>query len=238
MLFSEVLQIAKEILFPRFCVGCRRSGSLLCEACWSKVQFVYDLTCPVCQHPSIGGLTHPRCRSAWGMDGLYCVAYYRGPVRSLVRQLKYAGATVTEELIEQLMVYYFTLQQAGLSPAVITAVPMDYKSRKARGFNQAEVIAEVLSRQTGYPYISGVLERKSQSVSQTKLSRAERQINMRGAFGINKEIVEAASVDSLKNSAFIVVDDVFTTGATLREAAKVLKRSGAKRVVGFTLAQD
>jgi ComF family protein len=221
----------KNILFPKLCVGCRKSGTLLCDNCWPKIEFVYAPICPVCRGQSVAGLTHPGCQAPQGLDGLICLAYYRGPVKSLVRQLKYQGATVTQELVAQLLSAYLDHQEIFLPPGIVVPIPLHPSALNKRGFNQAEVIANVMTRQLQLPIITTVLSRVKNTASQTKLTKEQRQINMRGAFALDTS-------ESVKGATFIVVDDVFTTGATLREAAKVLKRAGAAKVFGFTLAQD
>lgn len=230
---QSLIKSLAGLLFPKFCVGCKNPGGLLCEHCLLKVQFIYEQCCPACQHPSIGGLTHPRCKSPWGVDGLASIAYYRGPIRTLIRQLKYTGATVTSELIEQLIVEYQKHETIILPPAIITAIPLDKQTLKSRGFNQSEIVAQILSQKIGYPYVPSILQRQRKVVSQTKLSKDERRQNMQDAFSLAPDVVH-----TIKSSTIIVVDDVFTTGATLREAAKVLKRAGAAQVYGFTFAQD
>ncbi len=172
------------------------------------------------------------------MDGLVSITYYRGPIRSLIRQLKYAGATVITELIEQLLVAYQGHETITLPPGLITAIPLDARTRRSRGFNQSEIMAQILSRQLRYPYIPNILERQRKVVSQTKLSKQERRQNMQHAIKLSEEATQGLAECFAQNTPIIVVDDVYTTGATLREAAKVLKRSGAWRVYGFTLAQD
>src|SRR5690606_3014142 len=114
------------------------------------------------------------------------------------------------------------------------AIPLDTQSKRERGFNQSDFIARALSRQLGYPYIPNILERHRKVISQTKLSKDERRLNMQGAFKAAGGVAELKE----KGVPIIIVDDVYTTGATLREAAKVLKRSGVTQVYGFTLAQD
>ncbi len=221
----------KDLLFPKLCVGCKKSGTLLCDECQLKVQYIYAQVCPVCRGESIGGRTHPGCQTKWGIDGLISLAYYRGPVRNLIRQLKYHGATVTQELITQLIRTYSQHESLYLPPAIITSIPLFSTNQNHRGFNQADVIAQALSTSTHYPFVPDILKRSKNTPSQTKLTKLQRQQNMLGAFQINTS-------ENIKNATFIVVDDVFTTGATLREAAKTLKHSGASNVYGFTVAQD
>jgi competence protein ComFC len=195
---------------------------------------MYEQICPVCQHPSIGGLTHPSCRTSWGIDGVVTLARYRGPVRPLVRQLKYGGATVVAQLVSPLVHYYKQHETLTLPPGIITGVPLHTHAYKRRGFNQADVIAQELGQATQYPVVTPILQRARDTATQTKLSKEERQRNLHNAFTLHPSVAKS----ELKGVTIILVDDVITTGATLREAAKVLKRAGVARVYGFTLAHD
>jgi ComF family protein len=230
-MFAQAIASLKEALFPKYCVGCRRIGSLMCTDCWAKVQFSYAPICPVCSEHSIGGQTHAGCRSAWGLDGLQSLTYYRGPIKRLVRQLKYQGATVHRELITAILYRYLEHESLMVPPAIIVPIPLNAKTLGKRGFNQSAIIADVLADQMGLPSLSDVLTRTRLTPSQTALSRDERRSNVAGAFALGEG-------QAVRGASFIVVDDVFTTGATMHEATKVLKRHGAKTVWGFVLAQD
>lgn len=232
-MFSEAIQSIKEILFPRQCLGCKKLGTLLCADCYPNVPFLYEQICPICQHPSISGLTHPRCQSPWAIDGVVSLTKYRGISRALVKQIKYRGATVVTEIIPDLIATYQQHEPLHLPPAIITPIPLHPKTLNQRGFNQSALIAQQLSQATHFPYIENVLIRQRHTKSQTTFSKSDRLTNVKDAFAlgdINKK--------DLRGASFILVDDVFTTGATLREAAKVLKRSGAAKVYGFAIAHD
>src|SRR5690606_32803582 len=218
-------------------VGCKTPGSLLCQKCWPQVQFMYEQSCPICLHSSIAGRTHPLCRSTWGIDGVTTISRYRGPTRSMIRQLKYSGARVVGELTGQLISRYQENEELLLPPSIITPIPLHSKTFKSRGYNQAEIIAQELSQATGFPLIPDLLVRAHMTASQTKLSKEERRKNIKGVFEINAQYYPKSD-QALKGSSVILVDDVFTTGSTLREAAKILKKAGISEVYGFTLAHD
>ncbi len=78
-----------DLLFPKRCVGCGKFGTYLCQKCFLKIEFVENPDCPICQRQAIGGKTHPKCFSRWGLDGLVVATRYRGPVKAAVRKLKY-----------------------------------------------------------------------------------------------------------------------------------------------------
>jgi len=113
--------------------------------------------------------------------------------------------------------------------AVITYVPMYKKREKQRGFNQAKLIAEKIGKNINRPVID-LLEKVRDNPSQVGLGLQERQENVRGVFSI-------AKMTEVEHSSILLVDDVYTTGATMKECTKVLKRAEMKNVWGFTLAR-
>lgn len=225
-----------ELLFPRRCVGCGRQGELLCGACWLKVDFLYDQTCVECGRAAVGGVTHPGCRRPGGLDGLWCLARYRGPMRLIVRGLKYSYLTVISDLIEQLILYYIERETMYLPAAVLMPAPVHRQVLRKRGYNQAEVIAEELARVWGLPILRDVVVKTRANVSQTRLNRQQRKLNVKGVFDWGIDLEEAGKL--LAGQKVIVVDDVVTTGATMSEMAGLLKKSGVSEVWGFALCRD
>ncbi len=112
----------------------------------------------------------------------------------------------------------------------IVPVPLDSGRLRERGYNQAELIARPLARMLGIPFRSYLLVRTHPRPNKLRLTRRERWETVRGAYATHKE----AEVDKLR---ILLVDDVFTTGATLDACSKALRRAGAIRVVGLTVAR-
>ena len=113
----------------------------------------------------------------------------------------------------------------------ILAVPTDPRKLGERGFGHAELLAQTLALQTGLPFFTGGLRHTRRIPDQTRLTGRQRMLNLKGAFAVpHPEALEGMSV--------IVVDDVTTTGATLREAARALTLAGAKSVVGAVVAAN
>lgn len=110
----------------------------------------------------------------------------------------------------------------------IIPVPLHLSRKRERGYNQSKILAEEISKTVSVPVTKKVLIRKKKTKDQTHLSPEERERNVRGAF-----VVRANSV--LQGKKVILVDDVMTTGATLKECARVIKEAGAREVVGVTL---
>ena len=112
----------------------------------------------------------------------------------------------------------------------VVPVPLDRGRRRERGYNQADLIARPLARLLGIPFRSNLLVRTRPRPNQLRLTRRERWETVRGAYAIH----QSAQVDKLR---VLLVDDVFTTGATLEACSRALKRAGAARVVGLTVAR-
>ena len=155
------------------------------------------------------------------LDGLISVWDYEGLIKELIHMIKYQGVT---DIIKELM----SLIDIKVYYQYITYVPMYLKREKRRGFNQSEIIAKELAKKSKARLLS-LLEKVFDTKSQTELTKERRSQNLKDSFAVNKNIKEIEQV--------LLVDDFFTTGATMRECCKVLKKAGIEKVWGFTLAR-
>jgi len=112
----------------------------------------------------------------------------------------------------------------------VVAVPLHPKKLKKRGFNQAKLIANILAERKGMEFMEGSLVKIKNTPPQTSLMAGERERNVKGTFGIKK-------ADRIAGKTVLLMDDVYTTGSTLRECSAVLKKAGAREVRALTLAQ-
>jgi competence protein ComFC len=225
-----------DFLFPKYCVCCKTFGSYLCATCFSLVSFTETGFCVVCQKAAIGGMTHPVCRNSRTIDGVFSSLVYTGVVKKLISQFKYRPyltqlkGTLTdffyEGLIQKELFYSLTQEQSLLVP-----IPLHKLKLRKRGYNQAKLLAEGLSRKLDIP-VQDLLERIKNTKTQVGLSQQERAENIRGAFALSETYV--TKMKNIKN--IFLVDDVATSGATLQEAAKILKKAGVGTVWGITLA--
>lgn len=232
------MSLILDILFPKRCVGCKKLDTYFCQDCVSNI-LQTDLVCPRCEKLAVGGQTHPICKKRFGLDGLWSLGIYQGPLRGAIKQLKYKKVQgLTETLVNITLEYWvkyqpFVLDQIkkdrGVGWAVIP-VPLHWWRANSRGFNQSSLIGQTLSKKLGLAYCDG-LKRIRYTKPQVKLKGFDRHQNIRGAFEIstNSELRTTNSV--------LLIDDVWTTGSTLRECAYVLKRNGAKKVWAITLAR-
>jgi len=184
-------------------------------------------------------MTHPRCQTKYTIDGLTSFYHYNGVIKDAIKKIKYSYAfDIANELVNIIPTSSFFifshLRTKNHEPRTCCMVPIPlHQSRyNFRGFNQAEIIANALGKRLNIPVNSHVLFRSQKTVPQVEMNdRDKRLANMKNVFSIHNSSFE------VRNSAIILVDDVFTTGATLRSAASVLKHNGVKFVWGVTIAQ-
>ena len=227
-----------DIFFPKLCVGCGKWGSYFCPKCVGNI-LQGDLVCPNCERPAIGGAVHPLCRGRWKLDGLWSLGIYQGSLREAIKQLKYGRVRgLAETLVDILVEYWakfqpFVLDQIKKNRGVgwvVIPVPLHWWRSNDRGFNQSSLIGQILSKKLGLYYCDG-LKRIRYTKSQIKLKGQQRKQNIFNAFAISPNIL----ISKFPN--ILLLDDVWTTGSTLRECCYVLKRNGAKKVWAITLAR-
>lgn len=226
-----------DILFPKKCVGCKKFGEYVCPTCFSKLSLALFPKCLVCSKPSFDSMTHPRCIGIYVIDGYFAALSYKGIVKRLLYQFKYSpfladlqtvlGDLLYEQLIQDELFHTILQQQPILVP-----IPLSKAKLRKRGYNHAEILAKNLGKRLGLP-VQNMLERVKETKPQYGLKREERVRNIRGAFGM----VHGSSF-KVDSKIALLVDDIVTTGSTLREAANVLKRHGFGKVYGVILAQD
>lgn len=227
-----------EAVFPVVCVSCGTEGRYICEKCeifLGEASFI----CPACRRASFTGERHGVCAPRYGLQGLVSIWEYEGAIQRLVHCIKYDGvAHAIEESIERAcgsMVFNQRRFGAFLSflfspDTLVTYVPMHSRKEKRRGFNHAELIANMLAKRTKNKTVC-LLEKRKETKPQVDLDKEERLQNMRGSF------VFSARPDFGTVNKVVLVDDVWTTGATMQECCKVLRKAGIQEVWGFTLAR-
>lgn len=219
-----------DIVFPKKCIGCGTNGMYLCGKCVNKVPFAKTV-CPYCFKSSIDGVTHSKCQKKFGLDGLISVWEYDGVVKGAILATKYKYATlVGKELSEYF--YYYLNQKVASMPRFdcLVPIPLYWYKQNVRGFNQSTEFGAFVSKKIGCKFLPDLMIRKKYTKSQALLNREKRLVNLKDAFEIN------SSKDLVGISSVLIIDDVFTTGATLKECAKVIKRHGIQKVWGLTLA--
>lgn len=230
---------ALDILFPPLCVSCRThvadAGSL-CPECWAAISFIEGFVCATCGLPfdlDPGGET--LCAACHAkpprFDRALSVMRYDDASKHLVLALKWADRLDLSPGFARWM------ERKGRSlleeADVIVPVPLHRLRLWRRRYNQAAVIAHGLARSTGVAYEPLLLQRLRATPAQSTMPSAKaRRRNMLGAFAVPKP-----RRGEVKGKTVLLVDDVLTTGATLKSCARSLKRAGATRVLALTLAR-
>jgi len=233
-----------DILFPKFCLNCKKEGSYLCSDCLSLIDISDRIYCPFCKYPKIvlDKRTCKSCRKTKNLDGLYCATSYNNfIVKNLINKYKYEP--FIKELktsLSLLIIYHLLIINNSISENtnikeifkdfLIIPVPLSKKKIKRRGFNQSEEIAKELSTFLQIPLINNCLLKIKETFPQAQLKEKEREENIKNVFICN-------TPEKIKNRKILLIDDVFTTGSTMEECAKVLKKSGAKEVWGVVIAR-
>lgn len=187
----------------------------------------------MCEKSSIDGVTHIKCKKPYGLDGLVCIWEYRGVVKKIIKALKFRFAkNVSEDISRQVIKYLEGEINALPKNAYLVPIPLHKKRENWRGFNQSKILAESICEKTKWKFIPDLLLRIKQGEHQADLSGEERKKNIQGVFKLNQKY-------NIQNTKYpvILVDDVYTTGSTVKEACKVLKRNGAKIVWILTIAK-
>ncbi len=216
-----------DFVYPKLCVGCGEMGTFLCSECSERLDFV-DQICPECGEGSIMGWTHNQCKSKYSMDGLICIYEYREPVaRAVIDGIKYQ---FNKELVKVILKDFRF--ETGVVFDALVPVPLFFYRENWRGFNQAEELAKVLGSQLSVP-VENILTRTRNTKQQvTMKTKEERVENIKGVF----EVDHRYQTTDLKGKKILLVDDVFTSGANMRECTKVLKKAGVSQVWGLSLA--
>jgi ComF family protein len=226
-----------DALFPRVCLGCGKYGSWCCVACFSSLKFPRQLYCPSCNEISALGEFCEQCRTNKNLAGVWVTQAYGNPlVRKLIHSLKYdyvkeLAITLGKILSANLTAFNLppTWHQIPRENWYLTPIPLALNRLKSRNYNQAELLAQEVQKSCGLK-ISLALERLYSTKPQSKLQIEERLKNVNGVFGLKKDAVIVGKV-------FILVDDVYTSGATMEECAKILKLAGAQEVWGLVVAK-
>lgn len=182
----------------------------------------------MCGRESRIGFNHKECSNTTFLDGHIYAFAYEGIIKSLIMDIKFKYQFSIIETFSKILSDYLTFYRFD-NGWTISFVPMSRKRFLERGFNQAELLAKQISRlQLKSCY--GFLEKTNRTHSQVGLGGNDRRLNLLNAFKIDPKAIIPPKI--------ILIDDVYTTGATLNECAKVLKENGAKKVIGLTIARS
>jgi ComF family protein len=208
-----------DLIFPPLCVECRRVGRWICTRCWTTISWLGDARCGVCGSPS-GCTPCPRCADhSSSITSVLAVAAFEGVAREAVHALKYEGKHAIAPMMGRLMARAAYELEANL----VVATPLHAARRRERGYDQAALLARAIARELQLSSDVTRLKRVTRTKQQVRLGPEERRQNVSGAFQATRP---------LHGETVLLVDDVYTTGATIDAAAAALLEGGAGSVLG------
>jgi ComF family protein len=217
-----------DLFFPPRCIGCRRAGEWVCAPCLEQAGRVENPVCRRCGRPFRGTGPCPACRrGTFALGQVRAPFFFEGVVQKAVHGLKYSGRRVLAGPLGTLLVTY--LRDLEWPAAAIVPVPLHRQRERARGYNQSALLARALAVQAGWPLLEGGLVRWRNTRPQVGLDGAARQENVRGAFRWEGREPPPERV--------LLLDDVYTTGATMEACAGALREAGTVDVRGLALAR-
>ncbi|MBR2290259.1 MAG: ComF family protein [Clostridia bacterium] len=200
-------------LFPERCVYCRKEGKIICKDCLEKISHRY---------------LFQKVYDDW-FDYVFCGSFYKGVMRAKIHSFKFHQRAYLYKYFIEACLYSPKMKKFLKGYDLIAYVPMHYKKEQKRGYNQAKLLAEELGRKLDIPVME-CLEKKVENKTQSSLSEAERSKNVEKVYSFKND-------RDIQGKNMILVDDILTTGATIRACSKILKQNGAGKVCAFAIAK-
>ena len=236
-MITVLLAAIKDVLFPPLCHVCRNyiPGESLIQICAECRESIHPITsphCSICGIPFVGAGTDHPCGDCLKKKPAFATARsavtYDGKARELVHSFKYHNCTQLQRSLAGFMIPL--LPEANSSSAVLIPVPLHRERLRQRTFNQSVLLARVLARECSLSLEVDLLQRIRPTLPQISLSPVEREKNVRGAFLVGSGV-------HFEGKTVFLVDDVYTTGSTVRECSRVLLAAGSGPVHVITFAR-
>lgn len=231
-LLQKIKSAALDILFPPICLNCQNyfggENQLICTKCLESIKLNSASFCPVC-------LTRlPDNEKICHFDSPYILAAagrYSDPIlQNLIHHFKYRSFSSLGPILSNLICSYLKLINLILADCVVVPIPLHWRRERQRGFNQAELLGKLLADNFKLE-MAAVLGRVKNNKPQAGFKDiSERKENMKDCFEIH-------DADYIRGKNIVLVDDVFTSGATMNEAVRVLKSAGAKKIIALVAAR-
>lgn len=214
-------ELVLDIFFPPICLNCKKyledgdKDNLVCTSCLASIKMYNNLF-----YPS-PGIT------------LAAASSYSNPaLRELIHCLKYKGFLKAGKPLGEILIKYLSNLDLHLENCIVVPVPLHPSRKRKRGFNQAEILAEIVSKHFGWQLERNVTKRAKETKPQIEMPdyKARRE-NIRGSFAV----IGGAAM--LKEKSVLLVDDVYTSGATIKEIVKTLRKIGTKEIIALVAAK-
>ena len=228
-----------DLLYPRVCLACHgdaaREQGFLCWDCRAGLEYIAGEFCAQCGDPIEGVAGHEfRCSACQDRKPGFVLARsavrHRGLFRNAVWAFKYENAICLAADFAQLLEGCVRAHYGRIAFDAVTCVPLHPRKERERTYNQSALLGQETARRLGVPFFGGCLRRVRDTSTQTHLSAAGRRRNVHGAFAVR-------AAEWIEGRTLLLVDDVMTTGATVDECARMLKKAGAAGVYVVTLGR-
>lgn len=227
---KRVLLFIKELIlyifYPNKCVFCDKIIGLkgrICDNCKNTLPYTLESICPKCGKDDCVCL-----EEKYSFDEVIVPFYYDNCVSVSLQRFKFDNAFFYSKTYAYYIAEKLIKSRLAKDADIITYVPMTFRAQSVRGYNQARCIADDLSKITGIK-AKGLLKKKKRTKNQHDLGGKQRRENLKNAF----EVIDTVEV---KGKTIILCDDIMTTGSTLNEVAKTLKKSGADKIICCVVA--
>ncbi|TSC74040.1 MAG: phosphoribosyltransferase [Parcubacteria group bacterium Gr01-1014_44] len=231
-----------ELLFPIHCLNCGKNysspPSYLCPSCFDKIKFKIEPECAFCPSRSINGQTCPFCRQEHHLDFLWAIADYQEPIiKKMLWAFKYRFISSLKIPLGHLLNAYLRHKKLDKfletyrRQMVVIPIPLHWRRLNWRSYNQSELLAREIANEFNLNIENDILLRTKHKKPQAEL--ADKTARIKNA----QNIFSCSESEKIKGKVIILVDDITTTGSTLDEAARILKESGAEKVIGLVVAK-
>ena len=237
---EKAAKLLKDLLFPVRCPICgeivdwSKKNNRICEKCRPKLRRITEPFCKRCGKP-LKGTQEEFCYDCKETKHHYsqgrAVYVYDSMLKQSIGNLKYHNKREYAVFYIEEIATYLKKDIQRWKPLCIVPVPLYKKKRRSRGFNQAELLAKGIGKKMGIPVYSNLLKRRTDTLPQKKLGKKERKENLKQVFYLEKSMET-----EIKGKNILIVDDIYTTGSTVDQCSKVLKRAGAGEVYFVCIA--
>jgi len=227
-LAARIIDYINKLVFPPKCIFCSelleyKEKLEICTKCIGKVPLIKD------NSVFLKSFMHGVDAEAVWFDGIFCTCEYKGIVKEAIIRYKYFGKYSYYRAFANLTAQRLKAVKNMDEFDMVISVPLHKRKERTRGYNQSLLISRALGKITGIPDKSRLLARIRHTDTQSLLHRNERYINVKDAFTVTDE-------NEVEGKSILLVDDVLTTGYTLNECSKVLKKAGARQVYAVVVA--
>lgn len=221
-----------SFFFKKNCLLCSRNTTeLICESCYNQFQKIKPPFCSVCKSYSIENNICQECKKRIPIfESVTTIGIYNGLLKSAIYNLKYDGVQKIAQPLGRFLAMKIKDELNYKEIDLVTSIPISKEKLKKRKFNQAELLAYEVAKNLFIPY-KEILEREKDTEAQHSLGKKARSENLKDAFTVSKKT-------NLKNKNILIVDDIFTTGATIQETASILKKDNCGKIFVGVVARS